>query len=111
MLRAKFRFAAVARLAIDRFNAAVPMADAIPFHTGNRLVAAAGENVAAAFPHHPRPEPRIMELVNQRCDYLAVLGFACAEQRASNRLAQQEVLDALRGPVGGNLVTGNAPDF
>src|SRR5262249_50857768 len=76
-----------------------------------RLVAAAGENVAAAFPHHPRPKPRIMELVYQRCDNLAVLGFACAEQRASNRLAQREVLDALRGPVGGNLVTGNAPDF
>src|SRR6266478_6118403 len=55
-------------------------------------------------PHHSRPEPRIVELLDERADRLAGLPVHLQEQRA-----QREILDPLRRPVGLQLGAREAP--
>jgi hypothetical protein len=57
-------------------------------------------------PHHPRPLPRVLELLDERLD-----GGLGLEEHAQERGLQRQVLDALRGPLGLQLRAGDAPDL
>ena len=65
-------------------------------------------------PHHARTLARILEALDQRLDDLvALLRSGARADRAAQSVRhgapQVETLDALRGPVGGNLVARHAP--
>ena len=69
---------------------------------------------AAASHIMPGPLARVLEALDQALDGIAVgFGLAADVQRALEPVddggQQIEALDALRGPVGGNLVAGHAP--
>src|SRR3954452_5816723 len=65
----------------------------------------AHHTVSELLPHHARAQPRILEAIDQ----------ARRIVRSSNRFPhcfkQRQILYALRGPIGPNLCTRDAPDF
>ena len=63
----------------------------------------------AALPHHPGAVLRVLELLDQGGDLLLVA--LRAGWRSIDGLAERQVLDALRGPVGRDLVGRHAPDL
>ncbi len=63
-------------------------------------------------PHHPRPELRVVELLDQTGDHLRLVAVGVAALGLDGfpyRAEQREVLDALRAPVGGELRRGDSP--
>ena len=56
-----------------------------------------------ALPHLPRPQPRVVELLDQG------RGVVGARDRVPHRLRERQVLDALRRPVGLDLARRDAP--
>ena len=80
------------------------------------LAAALLDLARSRLPHHAGTAARILEALDQTLDHRSVdLRLACGQQRFLQRVhhrdAEIETLDALRGPVGGNLVAGHAPHF
>src|SRR4029453_17232465 len=60
---------------------------------------------------HARPEARILELVDQCRDDLAVTGSTRAQERVAEGLAERQVPDPLGGPVRRDLRAWNPPDL
>src|SRR3989304_271824 len=59
-------------------------------------------------PHHPRPEARIVELLDERLDDLLPLR---PEERVADGDRERQALDALRRPLRANLRARDAPHF
>ena len=55
-------------------------------------------------PHLARPEPRVVELLDERRDVVAL-----DPEQALQRMREREVLDPLRGPLGSKLRAGDPP--
>ena len=78
------------------------------------LAAALLDLARGRFPHHARALARVLEALDQRLDhrpagFRRALGQQRLLQRLDHRDAEVEPLDALRRPVGGNLVARHAP--
>src|SRR5262245_16330872 len=76
-----------------------------------RLMTARGKQVFTMLPHHSGPESGIVELLNQRRDDPPVRCLPGADERVAQRFAQRQILDPLRGPIGGDLIARDAPDL
>ena len=67
--------------------------------------------VAHRFPHLAGTEPRILKLVDQGLDHLALARLEPPEQAVHDRRDQAQALDPLRRPVGRDLAGRHAPDL
>src|SRR5437588_372693 len=108
--------------AVSQRNLDVPKLSSMVI--GKFLQLAAFQHLSAAlldlarggFPHHAGTAARILEAFDQCLDY-RLAGFRLARgkqrllQRSEHRHAEIESLDALRRPVGGDLVARHAPYF
>ena len=66
----------------------------------------------AGFPHHAGTFARILEGIDQRLDDLGfVLRLPLREERILDRAAERKAFDALRRPVGRDLLAAHAPDL
>ncbi len=64
--------------------------------------------VAAAFPHHAGAELGVLEFLDERGDVLLI---ALGQQGIHHRVGERQVLDALRGEIGRELVDRHTPKF
>src|SRR5438270_6857805 len=72
----------------------------------------AGADVRHALPHLAGTKPRVSEAIDQRGHDLApTLRLAIRKHRAAQHDPQVEALDALRGPVGRQLLGADAPNL
>src|SRR2546423_7494696 len=72
----------------------------------------AGADVRHALPHLTGTEPRVSEAIDQRGhDLAATRRLPIREQRAAQHDPQVQALDALRGPVGRQLLGADAPNL
>ena len=72
----------------------------------------ADDLVAGAFPHLAGTEPGIAEAIDQRLDDGAIaLGLPADTEARDDGLVEVEPLDALGGPIGGDIVAVHAPDL
>ena len=69
------------------------------------LAAVGDDLVGHRLPHLPRAEARVVELVDQRLDLVALV----AEERGLGGGEERQALDPLRGPLGADLGGGHAP--
>ena len=67
--------------------------------------------VAHRFPHLAGTEPRILKLVDQGLDHLALARLEPAQQAVHDRRDQVQALDPLGRPVGRDLAGGHAPEL
>ena len=63
--------------------------------------------LSARLPHHAGAELRVVEVLDQRGD----LPTRPQADRLSERHTERQILDALSGPVGGDLIGRHAPDL
>src|SRR5262245_35025635 len=99
LVGAELHLLAFARPPVDGFNTAAAMANALDVDAFDRLAVSRRQDISAALPHHPRTQTRVMELVNQRGDNLAVLRLSGAGERVSHRFTERQIPDSLRGPI------------
>ena len=66
----------------------------------------------ARFPHHARPETRVAESIDQGFDdFAALFRFSFRQQSVFDGRRQRKAFDALRRPVGGDVLAVHAPDL
>src|SRR5271165_1500826 len=63
------------------------------------------------FPHHSGSQARISKGIDQRFDYLLSIFWLPAGKRVLDSGPQRKPFDALRRPVGGDLIATHPPDL
>ena len=66
----------------------------------------------ARLPHHAGTQSRVAKRIDQSFDQLGLVPPASfGQQPILDRRCQRQTLDALGGPIGGNLLAAHAPHF